>query len=322
MFNPKVSVTVPLYNSAKYLRKCLDSLVFQTLKEIEIILVDDGSTDCSGEICEEYARIYSNIKVIHQKNSGSAIARQVGLDASSGEYTIVCDSDDWVEADMYEKLYNEAKKSDADMVMCGYFCEYPNGNSVPVQKWFSHLDFDGHVKELMNSSYNASWIRLIRRKLLVDNNIRYEANINLGEDALILYKILKTKPKITQIENKLYHYRKNANTSSYTSKVTMQNVKAGIKIREWVKDNYNNKQFEEGLYRMTLNNIFAAFRAIDTDYLYVKQMLKTELSWKFFFKYNKNLKVYIVFSAKILPVKMVCQVSKKLYNKRNRDLIN
>ena len=172
MDNIKVSVTVPIYNTAKYLRQCLDSLKAQTLKNIEFILVDDGSTDISGEICEEYAKKDSRFKVIHQRNGGVAAARQTGLDNAHGEYVIVCDSDDWVEPDMYERMFLKAKETDADIVMCGYIAEYSDGRKVPKQKWFKHLDFESHVKELFNSSYNSSWIRLVRRSLYSDNNWR------------------------------------------------------------------------------------------------------------------------------------------------------
>ncbi len=98
---PAVSVTVPVYNTSKYLRKCLDSLQSQTLKNIEFIIVDDGSTDDSGVICDEYAKSNPKFKVIHQKNGGLASARQTGLNHARGEYVIVCDSDERVEPDMY-----------------------------------------------------------------------------------------------------------------------------------------------------------------------------------------------------------------------------
>lgn len=129
--NIYVSVIVPIFNTSRYLRKCLDSLAHQTLTAIEFILVDDGSTDDSGKICDEYASKDSRFRVIHQSNGGSAVARQTGLDAARGEYTIVCDSDDWVEPDMYEKLYRKAVETDADMVLCGYFAEYIDGRSLP-----------------------------------------------------------------------------------------------------------------------------------------------------------------------------------------------
>ena len=115
--NIKVSVTVAVYNTSKYLRKCLDSLDVQSMQEIEFIVVDDGSTDGSGVICDEYARRNPKFKVIHQQHSGLAAARQTGMDNAKGEYVIVCDSDDWVEPEMYETLYNVAAESNADIAI-------------------------------------------------------------------------------------------------------------------------------------------------------------------------------------------------------------
>lgn len=107
--NPiKVSVTVPVYNTEKFLPQCLDSLLGQTLKELEIILVDDGSTDQSGAICDDYAKRDSRIKVFHKSNGGSASARQLGLENSHGIYYIICDSDDWIEPTMYEEMFKAA----------------------------------------------------------------------------------------------------------------------------------------------------------------------------------------------------------------------
>lgn len=117
---PLVSVVVPIYNVEKYLPTCLDSILAQTLSQIEIIGVDDGSTDGSGQILEEYARKESRIRAIHQANAGLGPARNVGIDIARGQYIGFVDSDDWVHPDMYEKLYEIAKRTDADVVTCGH----------------------------------------------------------------------------------------------------------------------------------------------------------------------------------------------------------
>jgi glycosyl transferase family protein len=309
----KVTVTVPVYNTSKYLQKCLDSLAEQTLKELEVIIVDDGSTDNSGQICDEYAERYPNFKVIHQPNGGLATARQTGLDAATGEYIIVCDSDDWAEPDMYERLYKAAKDTDADIVMCGFIAEYSDGRSVPIQKWFKHLDFEGHMKELFGSGYNNSWIRLVRRNLFIDNNIQYEPGVNLGEDGYILYKLMLAHPRLTQIDAKLYHYRKEFGGQSYTNQPSMKQILQARKIIEWLRLNYDNDLFAKGLYLMDLNHIFNAMRASDCEYKYVEDYLQTKIRWQYLFKYQQSIKAITVFSAKILPVPFISAVIKKLY---------
>lgn len=116
----KVSVIVPVYNVEKTLRRCMDSILNQTLKEIEIILVDDGSPDKSGAICDEYKSRYENVHVIHKKNEGLGPTRNAGMAISKGEYIYHCDSDDWVEPNMLEEIYSKAKSNHADAVIFGY----------------------------------------------------------------------------------------------------------------------------------------------------------------------------------------------------------
>ena len=124
--NPKVSIVVPMYGVEKYLEKCVNSLIHQTLKDIEIILVDDGSPDKCGEIAEQYAKNDARIKVIHQKNAGLGPARNTGMEVAVGEYIGFVDSDDWVNETMFEHLYNAALKGNADIAVGGH-CDWRDG---------------------------------------------------------------------------------------------------------------------------------------------------------------------------------------------------
>lgn len=123
---PKISVIVPVYNVAPYLKKCVDSIINQTFTDIEIILVDDGSTDESGTICDQYAQKDSRVKVIHKPNGGLSDARNSGLEVCSGEYIGFVDSDDWISPDMYETLIHFAVKEDLDVAMCGVLDIWPD----------------------------------------------------------------------------------------------------------------------------------------------------------------------------------------------------
>lgn len=309
----KVSVTVPVYNTSQYLRKCLDSLANQTLKDIEIIIVDDGSKDDSGKICDEYASRYANFRVIHQKNGGLAVARQTGLDAARGEYVIVCDSDDWVEPDMYGALYSEAVRSGADMVICGYTAEYDDGRSINTQTWFDNLDWKAHLKEIFNTSYHNSWARLVRRKLFTENNIVYEPGINMAEDAFILYKLMKAKPKISQIKGYFYHYRKEYGSQSYTNQIKMQQIYGFVKIYKWLEKNYDESLLGNKLYRQKIGIIYYSLRAKDIDTEFIKEFLSENLPWSLFFKNKLWIKSSIVYISKIIPPKIVSYVLNKLY---------
>lgn len=117
---PAVSVIVPVYKAENYLCHCVDSLLAQTFPDFEILLIDDGSPDHSGDICDEYARKDSRVRVFHKENEGVSSTRQCGIDNAKGEYTIHADPDDWVEPDMLEELYKKAKEEDADVVICDF----------------------------------------------------------------------------------------------------------------------------------------------------------------------------------------------------------
>lgn len=256
----KVSVTVPVYNTSEYLDKCVDSLVNQTLREIEIILVDDGSTDGSGELCDKWAERDNRINVVHRPNGGSAVARQVGLESSKGEYVIVCDSDDWVETDAYEKAYGKALADNADMVFFGYYADYPDGSE---RKWIRRYsdpdDIEAVREEIMRTSAYTSWNKLTRRCVFTDNGISYEPGLNMGEDALILHKLLNVRPlKISVLPLALYHYRQRE--GGYTHAMKAESVLQLCRIHEWTKQNLDIEIHGKTIENNAVNIAFESLR--------------------------------------------------------------
>ncbi len=135
---PIISVIVPVYNVEEYIHRCIDSILAQTFKEFELILVDDGSPDQSGKICDEYALIDSRIKVIHKKNGGLSDARNAGLEVAQGEYIGFVDSDDFIESDMYEKLLEACKENSSQIAMCGRY-------NVLGEELHPLFSFEGHM---------------------------------------------------------------------------------------------------------------------------------------------------------------------------------
>lgn len=262
----KISVIVPVYNTAKYLDKCVESLVNQTLKNIEIILVDDGSTDGSGAICDRWAEQDGRIRVIHQPNSGSAMARQVGLDTVRGEYIIVCDSDDWVEEDAYEKAYQIANKESADMVLFGYYANYKDGTQREWIRTYTDLnDIEAVRGEIMRTSAYTSWNKLMRRSLFTDNGISYEPGINMGEDVLILHKLLNIRPlKIAAFPEALYHYRQRE--GGYTHDMKAESVLQLCKIHQWTKKNLDIKIHGRTIENNAVNIAFESLRCSKFPY--------------------------------------------------------
>lgn len=311
--SPLVSVIVPIYNTERFLNKCLDSLVSQTLKNIEFILVDDGSSDSSGKICDKYASADPRFKVIHKKNGGSASARQVGLDASIGDYIIVCDSDDWAESNMYELLYKKAEETNADIVCCGYITEYDNGKSK--HQFLTLKQHNGIVDnlDLANKYPGLTFCKLIRRDFLRDNRISYDLRVNLGEDKFIMYKLLLHNPKIVLLNEVLYHYRRSFGSNSYTNNLSTRNVKQGIYIYNWLEENYVSTIYEDIIYTFALNISFSAFRAKDPDKDFIKRFLKENLKFKNILKHNLSTKSIVIMCSKILPIPLSVLIINKLY---------
>lgn len=203
-----VSIIIPIYNAEKYLKKCIQSILEQTYSNIEVILVNDGSTDKSRDICDEYARQESRIHVIHQDNSGVSAARKNGLKKSMGNYIAFIDSDDWVEDTFVEKMYNVALEKNADMVACGYFEEYMDyvkieGNRNGNIKVYSKTEA---LEELhtRNSIYPFLCNKIFKRKTL--NELEDSVPVIIGEDYTIVVKAISRMQKIAVIEAPLYHY--------------------------------------------------------------------------------------------------------------------
>lgn len=310
---PVISVTVPVYNVEKYLRKCLDSLANQTLHDVEFILVDDGSTDGSGDICDEYAARDRRFKVIHQVNGGLSSARQTGLEAATGKYIIVCDSDDWTESDMYERLYTKAEETGADIVVCGYYAEYCGGRSKPIQYWFKENNGWVDNDDLLANGAGSSWIKLIRKKFFDKTDASYEPGINLSEDALIIYKLLKGHPKICQIKANLYHYRRLLGQNSYTNTIQMKHIRQMEFTYNWFCKNYIEGKYEKIRYKLASNITFAILRAEDTNSTYLRKFISENLSWTRILSHRLSLKTCMIAVEKVLPLCISKAVLKVLY---------
>ncbi len=196
----KVSVIVPAYNAGCYIEKCIDSLLSQTLRNIEIIVVNDGSTDDTLEKLSKYEK---KIKVITQKNSGVASARNAGLEAATGEYIAYVDSDDWVESNMLELMYNRAKENNYDAVECDFL--YVDDN----KKWNGVVDIVDDIttinqkKQYYLDMFPVIWNKIYKRERIKD--IKFKSGV-WAEDVEYLYRVLPTIESIGKVNEKLYYY--------------------------------------------------------------------------------------------------------------------
>lgn len=224
----KFSVIVPVYKVEQYLRPCIDSILGQTYKDFELILVDDGSPDACPQICDEYAQKYENVRCIHQKNGGQSCARNTGLSAASGEYIMFIDSDDYL----------------ANSNVLGLLAEKTTGNPDIVHyKNIEWLEADGSIKECSfdfnictegktldeiycelidkDAYYNSAWSKIIRREVLVENKIEFIPGL-LGEDNEWYYNVVLVAKNVVLVDEPLYVYRRRE--SSTTTSLTEKNL--------------------------------------------------------------------------------------------------
>lgn len=233
---PKISVIIPVYNANEYLRRCLDSVCNQTLKDIEIICVDDCSTDNSFEILQEYTKKYTNLKVIHcDKNGGESVARNIGLDNATGDYIAFVDNDDEVDLDFYEKLYNKAAETGADI----------SKGEVKEIGYDGKINFGTLNQKIKENNCNPLffiyhwWTGIFKSSIIKDNNIKLIEGYPLGGDVLFLNEVVLKSQKITLVDDAIYHYYRREDSGD--SKVlSFEKIKSVLSIHEIIIDNIIN----------------------------------------------------------------------------------
>lgn len=278
----KVSVCIPVYGVEKYIEQCVRTLFGQTLREIEYVFVDDCSPDKSIEIMqrvlEEFPERKAWVKLIrHETNKGVGAARNYAVAACTGEYVIHCDPDDWVELDMYEKMYNKAKETDADMVYCSYVREYPHGSKINCNEPF----YNNHI-ELLNQMYTGKcqgylFNKLYKKKIALHESIKCPNDIVMCEDLLRNTFMLPLCKKTVAVPNHFYHYRfvecsiSNSNEMSRQLKKLESMIKftSIVEEKDLVTEHYLNfsKSFilhyalSTGIEHSYYKNIFPNFQA-------------------------------------------------------------
>lgn len=253
MNNLLVSIIVPIYNSEAFLDKCIQSIINQSYKNIEIILVNDGSIDSSGEICDTYSSIDSRVKTIHKNNGGLVSSRKTGLKASTGEYILYIDGDDWIELTLIENYVNQVLKFKADVVISSHIVNLEGRedilmNSIPPGVYdkdklkstvYPKMLYTGKFSQFGIFSY--SWGKLYRKELLLENQLRVDESITIGEDALCLYPTLLDADKLVILEQPGYHYRQRADSLIKTLR------KIEISKMQKVYDDFKNIFFDKGI---------------------------------------------------------------------------
>lgn len=248
-----VSVIVPIYKVENYIERCAISLFEQTLEDIEFIFVDDKSPDRSIEILYKVLSKYPAQKervtiVHHSQNLGLAMARETGFRRASGRYIIHCDSDDWVDKNMYEAMYHTAINENADIVVCDYIAEYVNKSIRFTQR--CELEKDKFVFQLLSGQlHNGVWNKLINRDLYLQIPFLWKRGCNMWEDVSIIPRLAFYATKICYIPNAFYHYSQ-YNINAYTKTVSLSSAKSVLEASEIVNSFYEKHSRSHGMALM------------------------------------------------------------------------
>lgn len=279
-----ISLIVPVYNVEKYINQCVDSILGQEFTDFELILVDDGSTDKSGKICDKYAKSDKRISVIHQTNGGQTKARKAGLKRSVGKYVYFVDSDDWLAENALQVACDTAIKNDADIVTFDAYFNYSNFQTKVKQSVPSGIyDKKGLIKTVYPRMiysgnfyyfgiYAAMWNKIFRRSILLPNMINIDERIRIGEDGLTTFATFLDAEKVCIIGgNNLYHYRNN-NISITRSYCREQFDNAILLINALYKINQQKAVFDlsKQIDYYLMYNVFSIFHE------------------EFFYKYKKS----------------------------------
>lgn len=317
-----ISVIVPVYNVEKYLHQCIDSIINQTYKNLEIILVDDGSTDNSGKICDEYKSKDNRITVIHKKNGGLSDARNAGLKVAKGEFIAFADSDDWLDQNIYNELITSLINNDADISACNIAFAYDNKteiSSISLSK--SIFNSEEAINQLIcGTGFCAvAWNKLYKKTCI--NNMTFEVG-KTHEDEFFTYKVLSNAEKLVFINKPLYFYRQRT-TSIMGEKYSLKRLDAvdACYERLWfLKDKYTKlyKSDKFTFANMCMQNYQMILRDknIDPDKEGRKKLIKYRKNIKFSFKEWKDATIKNKINIALSSISLgLCANIKNLFHK-------
>ena len=283
----KVSLIIPVYNIELYLKRCLDSILNQRYKNLEIILINDGSTDGSLKLCQEYQKKDSRIILIDKKNEGVSSARNKGLEIASGDYIGFIDSDDWIDIDMIETLVNSIEKYRCDISISSI---YINNDSYSTKDKITKLNKEKCIKlclELENPVLMAGVCNKLFKSHLI-RNMKFDVDLHIGEDMLFLIKALLKTENIIFIEKSLYHYFQRENSvTHYFSLKKLSNIKSHERL---MKEFFNNKELVDFTKKRLVKECLNMLRSCMNEKIKDKDVI---------FLLQKNVKKYKNFKLNI-----------------------
>lgn len=247
---PAISVICPIYKAEKYLNRCLQSIQKQSFTDFEVIMVDDGSPDSSGEICDLYSDQDSRFKSFHIKNHGVSYARQYGVDHATGEYVIHADPDDWMEKEHLEMLYDEAVRKDADVVFSDFWVDVKGSSNYRSESTLSSVKSNNElISKLINFEvFGALWNKLIKRSIIKSYHIKFPDGAVLWEDLFVVCKILQNPVTWSYLPSAYYHYDCTSNENSLVRTVTKKSVISQLLFIKEFEQYCNQNGLENDIY--------------------------------------------------------------------------
>ncbi|MBQ9280031.1 MAG: glycosyltransferase [Clostridia bacterium] len=292
----KISVIVPIYQVEKYLAECIESIIGQTYQNLEIILVDDGSSDGSGRIADEYAQKDQRIQVIHKENGGLASARNAGMDIATGDYFIFIDSDDFVPANAYELLLKKAEEKQADYVIGNYINCHEDSElwQKPIFSLEKYQEFQLDIKDYQDSFYimNSSACNKIFRKEFIENlGLRFVTGVPAEDAIFTTYCFIKAK-RVFYIPDIIYIYRQRIAGTSISMNCTEKYFKGISKAYKMIYDNFKENN-ELGFYRFfyAKSMTYMLYKFIDSGLLTEEEKIEVLSDMRWFYKLSKDLNV-------------------------------
>lgn len=258
MSDPLVSIIIPVYNAAPYLAECLESVRRQQYASLEILLVNDGSSDSSLHICEMYARIDPRIRVIDKPNGGVSSSRNLAIDQARGEYLQFADSDDWLDRNATRLLVERAQETNADLVI-SHFCRV-SGDTVTVSGFltgYGVMDQRGFARRLMEEPasfyYGVMWNKLYRKSIIEEHGLRCSEEMQWSEDFLFNLEYIRYAERFAALETPIYYYRKNEKSITNSALTVSNTVQTKLELFDYYKALYTDlglyEQYRPRIYK-------------------------------------------------------------------------
>ena len=294
----KVSFLIAAYNIEDYIEKCLKSIINQSLKEIEIIVVDDGSKDSTLEVVKKQSKLDSRIKYISQENKGIVEARKTGLKNAIGEYVVFIDGDDWTDKNLAEKLYSLAKKTESDIVCYEYCLVYDNGKvAYQKDKIYEDIFGDRYLELILRQEIKHNLvIKFIKRNFIEESSFYDICNVSMGEDLVTNVALGIKKPSVVMTnEVYYYYYQRDTSTTNKSSEKLLEIIKTLEYIEELLKKNNIYEKYKEGMDALWFRHcyMYHVVNSMISIDKYHKKMYETWKSKKINIKDNIYCKKYL-----------------------------